>query len=164
MLARSFNEMAQALAVAEEQRRRMVDDIAHELRTPLTNIRGYLEAGHDGVLPRDDGWNASLLEEAAAAARRRRPPDAGPGRRRAVSVRKDTDDLAGTVDLAIQAMTGYAGSRGVPIERTGVVETAPHDRIRMRQVVGNLLANAIRYAPAGSVVTVDRRGRGSGRP
>ncbi len=155
VLARSFNEMAQALADAEEQRRRMVDDIAHELRTPLTNIRGYLEAGQDGVLPRDDGWNASLLEEATLMQHvvddLQTLAQADAGR---LTVRKDTDDLAGTVDLAIQAMTGYAASRGVRIERTGSAATAPHDRIRLRQVVGNLLANAIRYAPPDSVVSV----------
>ena len=119
-LARSFNEMAEALADAEEQRRRMVDDIAHELRTPLTNIRGYLEAGHDGVLPRDDGWNASLLEEATLLQHvvddLQTLAQADAGR---LVVRPDTTDLAGTVDLAIQAMSGYAASRGVRIERTG---------------------------------------------
>jgi two-component system sensor histidine kinase BaeS len=158
-LARSFNDMAQALADAEEQRRRMVDDIAHELRTPLTNIRGYLEAGQDGVLPRDDGWNASLLEEATLLQHvvddLQTLAQADAGR---LTVHVDTDDLAGTVDLAIQAMTGYAASRGVRIERTGSAATAPHDRIRLRQVVGNLLANAIRYAPPASVVTVDVEG------
>jgi two-component system sensor histidine kinase BaeS len=155
-LGRSFNEMAQALADAEEQRRRMVDDIAHELRTPLTNIRGYLEAGHDGVLPRDDGWNASLLEEATLLQHvvddLQTLAQADAGR---LVVRSDTTDLAGTVDLAIQAMTGYAASSGVRIERTGVAAAAPHDRMRLRQVVGNLLANAIRHAPSDSVVTVD---------
>jgi two-component system sensor histidine kinase BaeS len=154
-LARSFNEMAQALADAEEQRRRMVDDIAHELRTPLTNIRGYLEAGNDGVLPRDDGWNASLLEEATLLQHvvddLQTLAQADAGR---LVVRPDTDDLAGTVDLAIQAMSGYATARGVRIERTGDVASAPHDRMRLRQVVGNLLANAIRHAPADSAVTV----------
>jgi two-component system sensor histidine kinase BaeS len=158
-LARSFNDMAQALADAEEQRRRMVDDIAHELRTPLTNIRGYLEAGQDGVLPRDDGWNASLLEEATLLQHvvddLQTLAQADAGR---LTVHVDTDDLAGTVDLAIQAMTGYAASRGVRIERTGSAATAPHDRMRLRQVVGNLLANAIRYAPPASVVTVDVEG------
>jgi two-component system, OmpR family, sensor histidine kinase BaeS len=155
-LARSFNEMAQALADAEEQRRRMVDDIAHELRTPLTNIRGYLEAGHDGVLPRDDGWNASLLEEATLLQHivddLQTLAQADAGR---LVVQAGTTDLAGTVDLAIQAMTAYAASRGVRIERTGSAATAPHDRMRLRQVVGNLLANAIHHAPADSVVTVD---------
>jgi two-component system sensor histidine kinase BaeS len=155
-LARSFNEMAQALADAEDQRRRMVDDIAHELRTPLTNIRGYLEAGHDGVLPRDDAWTASLLEEATLLQHvvddLQTLAQADAGR---LSVRTDSTDLAGTVDLAIQAMSAYAGSREVRLERTGSAPATPHDRIRIRQVVGNLLANAIRHSPTDSVVTVE---------
>jgi two-component system sensor histidine kinase BaeS len=133
----------------------MVDDIAHELRTPLTNIRGYLEAGHDGVLPRDDAWNASLLEEATLLQHvvddLQTLAQADAGR---LTVATDTTDLTGTVDLAVQAMSGYASSRAVRIERTGAAVEVPHDRLRMRQVVGNLLANAIRHAPADSDVTV----------
>jgi two-component system, OmpR family, sensor histidine kinase BaeS len=155
-LARSFNEMAAALAGAEEQRRRMVDDIAHELRTPLTNIRGYLEAGHDGVLPRDEEWSASLLEEAALLQHvvddLQTLAQADAGR---LTVQPDTTDLAGTVDLAVQAMSGYAASQGVRVERTGVTPPIAHDRFRMRQVTGNLLANALRHAPRDSRVTVD---------
>ena len=49
-LAHAFNAMAEALNRNEKLRRNMVTDIAHELRTPLTNIRGYLEALHDGML------------------------------------------------------------------------------------------------------------------
>ena len=163
------------LADAEEQRRRMVDDIAHELRTPLTNIRGYLEAGHDGVLPRDDGWNASLLEEATL-------------------LQHVVDDLQTLAQADAGRLTVHAGHRrpgrhrrpGDPGDdrvrrlargpdrahrlRRG---RAPHDRMRLRQVVGNLLANAIRYAPpdsvgrpwtstAGDPVTVTVRDRGPG--
>jgi two-component system sensor histidine kinase BaeS len=169
-LGHSFNEMAGALAGAEEQRRRMVDDIAHELRSPLANIRGYLEAGQDGVLDRNDAWTASLLEETALL---QHVVDdiavlamADAGRLRVV---RDAGDLAATVDLAIAAAATAAAARNVRIERTGDETDVPHDRLRMRQVVGNLLSNAIRHAPAGSAVTVtvDRstievRDRGAG--
>ena len=47
----AFNSMADSLKRIEQLRRTMVADAAHELRTPLTNIRGYLEALHDGVIP-----------------------------------------------------------------------------------------------------------------
>ena len=52
-LARAFNAMADGLARQEQLRRNMVSDVAHELRTPLTNLRGYLEAAQDGVMPLD---------------------------------------------------------------------------------------------------------------
>jgi len=47
----AFNRMADSLAQVEQLRKSMVADVAHELRTPLTNLRGYLEALTDGVVP-----------------------------------------------------------------------------------------------------------------
>ena len=50
-LAQAFNRMAESLEKIQNLRRNLMIDVAHELRTPLTNIRGYLEALNDGVLP-----------------------------------------------------------------------------------------------------------------
>ena len=50
-LAQAFNQMAASLEAIERLRRTLMIDVAHELRTPLTNIRGYLEALDDRVLP-----------------------------------------------------------------------------------------------------------------
>ncbi len=50
-LAVAFNRMADSLEKVERLRKNMVSDVAHELRTPLTNLRGYLEAFTDGVIP-----------------------------------------------------------------------------------------------------------------
>ena len=156
-LGRSFNEMAQALADADTQRRRMVSDVAHELRTPLSVLRGYLEAGHDGVLERDDAWTESLLEEVGvlqhvvddlavlAAA------DAG-----RLRLHRVQEDVAATVDAALFAMRGAADVRTVDLARTGAAEAVVlHDPIRVRQVVANLVSNAVRHSPPGSAVTVD---------
>jgi signal transduction histidine kinase len=62
-LAHAFNSMAGSLAQQEQLRRNMVTDVAHELRTPLTNLRGYLEAARDGLIPPDDALVANLYEE-----------------------------------------------------------------------------------------------------
>ncbi|MDH3330402.1 MAG: HAMP domain-containing protein, partial [Desulfobulbaceae bacterium] len=51
----AFNRMADSLEQVERLRKTMVADVAHELRTPLTNLRGYLEALNDGVLPPSQG-------------------------------------------------------------------------------------------------------------
>ncbi len=48
----AFNRMADSLEQIEQLRKAMVcSDVAHELRTSLTNLRGYLEALNDGVIP-----------------------------------------------------------------------------------------------------------------
>ncbi|BHH83626.1 sensor histidine kinase [Desulforhopalus sp. 52FAK] len=50
-LGYAFNSMADSLEQIEQLRKTMVADVAHELRTPLTNLRGYLEALNDEVIP-----------------------------------------------------------------------------------------------------------------
>ena len=62
-LADSFNQMAAALEEQERMRREFIANAAHELRTPLTNLKGYLEALRDGVIPPDRDTFESLWEE-----------------------------------------------------------------------------------------------------
>jgi len=62
-LARAFNRMSESLEKIENLRRNLMIDVAHELRTPLTNIRGYLEALNDGVLPPSSKTFSMLQDE-----------------------------------------------------------------------------------------------------
>jgi signal transduction histidine kinase len=62
-LGRAFNRMADSLARVEQLRKNMVADVAHELRSPLTNLRGYLEALNDRVLPPSRDTLRILQEE-----------------------------------------------------------------------------------------------------
>ena len=59
----AFNNMADRLGKIERLRKAMVADVAHELRTPLTNLRGYLEALNDGVIPPSPKTLAMLQQE-----------------------------------------------------------------------------------------------------
>jgi len=59
----AFNNMADRLGRIEQLRKAMVADVAHELRTPLTNLRGYLEALNDGVIPPTPATLRMLQEE-----------------------------------------------------------------------------------------------------
>jgi len=158
-LAHAFNSMADALAANEEQRRRLATDVAHELRTPLANIRGYVEAAQDGVTPTDPALLASLHEEAVLL--QRLVDDlqtlslAEAGR---LPLHPDTVDVA---DLAAQVVAAFrvtadAGSVALAAKveaLDGSLEVRA-DPLRLRQVVGNLVANALRYTPAGGTVTV----------
>ena len=62
-LANAFNRMTDSLHQIEQLRKSMTTDVAHELRTPLTNIKGYLEALIDGVVPPSRETYDLLLEE-----------------------------------------------------------------------------------------------------
>jgi signal transduction histidine kinase len=62
-LARAFNELVAKLDAREQMEKSLITNVAHELRTPLTNIRGYLEALRDEVLPPSKEIIRSLHEE-----------------------------------------------------------------------------------------------------
>lgn len=62
-LAASFNRMTGSLQQLEALRKTMMTDVAHELRSPLSNMRGYLEALRDDVVPPTRATFDSLHEE-----------------------------------------------------------------------------------------------------
>ncbi|MFJ7494146.1 sensor histidine kinase [Streptomyces sp. NPDC097727] len=163
-LAAAFNDMSAHRARLEGQRKDMVSDVAHELRTPLSNIRGWLEAAQDGLAEPDPAFISSLhteavqlqhiiddLQDLAAA-------DAGALRLHPEPVR--IEDVLGQVAAAHQ---GWAETAGVTLTVLTATAGTPRpeltaDPVRLRQVIGNLVSNAVRHTPAGGKVTLHAYG------
>lgn len=156
-LTNTFNEMARRLAATEEQRRRFLADVTHELRTPLAVLQSSVEAQLDGIRPRDDRQLASLLEEiqrlghlvddlhtlALAEAGR-------------IELHREPTAPAALVDDAVEAHAELARRNDVTL-RTEIAPDLPEldvDPSRVRQVLDNLLSNAVRHTPAGGEVLV----------
>jgi signal transduction histidine kinase len=156
-LTRAFNSMASRLQVSEQQRRALLADISHELRTPLTIIQGNLEGVMDGLYPADETRLRSILEETQILSRliddlrtqalaesgalqlRREPTDLGALIRDTAAVYRSQADLAGVqINLSLTELE-------LPLEV---------DPERIRQVISNLMANALRYTPRGGLVQV----------
>jgi two-component system, OmpR family, sensor histidine kinase BaeS len=141
-LAAAFNDMAETRERMEKQRNDMVGDIAHELRTPLSNIRGWLEATQDGVSTLDPALVASLLEEAGLLQH----------------VIDDLQDLAladaGTLRLHLSPVDvpELLADLRVTVEAEPLVVYA--DPMRLRQMLGNLIANAVRHTPREGTIIV----------
>jgi two-component system sensor histidine kinase BaeS len=148
--------LARVLNASAQQRRAMVSDVAHELRTPLTNIRSWLEAAQDDLAPTDDQLVALLHEEAVllqhliedlsdlAAV------DAG-----TLRVHPEAIAVRDVIEQVTDIHRGTAHAAGVRLE--AAVSGDPivsADPVRLRQVVGNLVSNAVRHTPPGGVVTV----------
>lgn len=155
-LARSFNIMAERLQRENEQRRNLLTDISHELRTPLSVLQGTLEGMLDGIYPRDNEHLALSLDETKALARliedlRTLATADSAG----LSLMKAPVDLAELARESIAAFNDQAVSAGVALTfdaESGPPPIVEADAERVRQVLGNLIGNALRYTPRGGTV------------
>jgi two-component system OmpR family sensor kinase len=148
-----------ARAASEDRMRRFVADASHELRTPLTSIRGFAELYRQGAVGSPDdvarlmrriedeaARMGLLVEDLLLLARldQERPLVQAPV------------ELPVIVSDAVQAAQAIAPDRQIELEvrSDGVPLVVRGDDARLRQVVGNLLSNAVNHTPAGSAVTV----------
>jgi signal transduction histidine kinase len=157
-LARAFNDMVSRLEATNAQRQNFMADVTHELRTPLTIIQGNIEGMLDGVYPADEDHLTSILEETELLSRLvddlRTLALAESG---ALHLAKEPTDLAVLLGETTAAFRAEADAAGVEM----ILETPDNaplldlDPGRMRQVLSNLLANALRYTPAKGSIQVD---------
>jgi signal transduction histidine kinase len=154
-LADAFNVMVDRLAEQDAMRREFVVNASHELRTPLTNLRGYLEALRDGVLPPDPATFDSLTEEVDRLTRLASSLDALAGADDQRPMPEDLD-LGALVRSGLELAGPSLARRSVRVTSdiaSGVIVHARADELA--QVVSNLLQNAIRYTPSGGSVRVE---------
>jgi len=155
-MAKRLEEASAARAREDENRRELFAAIGHDLRTPLASAQVAVEALRDGVasdperyyasLQRDIGVLHSLVNDLFLLAR------IESGDFAFESVMTDLTEIA---DEAMEVLLPVATKENVEIvleaPRRVIVRTAPE---AVSRVMRNLLDNAIRYAPEGSVVTV----------
>jgi two-component system OmpR family sensor kinase len=151
-------------AASEARLRRFVADASHELRTPVTTIRGYAELYRHGGLDAGDDLDQAMRRT----------------EQESVRMASLVDDLlllarldegrplaCATVDLGVLGVDAAADARAVAPDRVVTAEvsegvTVEGDEDRLRQVVGNLVGNALVHTPAGTAVAV-RVHNGDGR-
>jgi two-component system OmpR family sensor kinase/two-component system sensor histidine kinase BaeS len=164
-LAQAFNHMAQSLERQETLRRNLMADIAHELRTPLTVIRGDLEALLDGLFEATPEALASLQEESLLLSRLvddlRALAEAEAGQLRLEQRPTDLGELLRGVIAGFDLQAEGQGQILV-LELAADLPLVDVDAQRVRQVVANLVSNALRHAPGSSRVLVSAS-RGAGK-
>jgi two-component system sensor histidine kinase BaeS len=158
-LAASLNTMAERLDRSRDSRTSMLADVTHELRTPLTVVAGGLEAMLDGVHPMDEDHVAPLLAETAVMGhllddlRTLSLADAG-----ALVLHREPADLAGIAASVVAAQGPIAVTRGVELASGGDPRVqADVDPLRVREIMTNLVANALRHTAAGGQVRLNVR-------
>lgn len=161
-LAESFNSMAARLEADERQRRSLLADVSHELRTPLAVLRGEIEAMIDGVHPMDEVHLDAAVDQIEMVTKLvedlRTLALAEGG---TLPLHKEPTDLTILAQEAATAFEGLAATAGVEltVRMADDLPLVDLDPLRIQQVIGNLVANALRYAPAGSTVTIAGRTR-----
>ena len=156
-VARAFNSMSARLKTVDEQRRSFLADVTHELRTPLSVIRGQAEAIADGVYPADAAHLAPIMDATSALDRLVEDlrtlvlTDAG-----SLVLHREPTDLGTLVRDTVESFRSQAETAGVSLASDVAEDLQPVDvdPARIRQVVGNLLSNAIRHTPSGGSVRV----------
>jgi signal transduction histidine kinase len=154
-LAYSFNTMTERLERNDQLRRNLMADVAHELRTPLTVIQGRIEGLLDGVYERDNASLEQVLEETHVLSRLIEDlrtlalSEAG-----ALKLQKEATDLAGLTRDVADSFASQATTKGVTIRVDLTPVVTDIDPVRIREVLTNLVSNAVRHTPAGGAITL----------
>ncbi len=156
-LARAFNRMAAQLEAGEASRRSLLADVTHELRTPLTVMQGNLEGVLDGVYPADAEHLRPILDEMQVLSRLiddlRTLALAESG---SLTLHREPTDLGVLAGETVAAFRSQAEAAGVRLDLSVAddLPLLPVDPVRLREVLANLIANALRYTPGGGQVQV----------
>ncbi len=157
-LGTGINRLAQHLKFLESTRQEFLSHIAHELRTPLSYIRGYSQVISEGLVENEAEQQnylkiiheesirlSQLIEDLFTLAQ----SDAGE-----MSVHTEAVDIDELISTTIDHLLPQATAQHVYVtKKLSAPGTFHVDPIRLRQVVVNLLDNALRYMePEGEVV------------
>lgn len=159
-LADSINQLAQSLEDGRHARERWLADISHELRTPVAILQGEIQALVDGIRQPDTARLASLeqeiqhlhkllddLHDLALA-------DSG-----SLRYHMEPLDLAPLVDETAAAFDARLSEHGLTLELDGLEQQGDTtfflvqgDDTRLRQLLHNLIDNAVKYTDAGGSI------------
>ncbi|MEU9861983.1 HAMP domain-containing sensor histidine kinase [Streptomyces sp. NPDC047971] len=162
-----------ARAEAEARTRRFFADASHELRTPLVGIKGYTDLYRMGAMPTREDVDQTMTRIAAESERLTRlveemlllarldedtHPGVETGRGPAFALDLAPMDLRTLAADALHDVRALDAARPVTLTGPdgGKPATAPAvaDEARLRQVVTNLIGNAVAHTPAGTPVRI----------
>jgi signal transduction histidine kinase len=163
-LASAFNAMSAQVTHSHRSMRQLLANVSHELKTPLTSIQGFSQAMVDGVVddPEEQVRLAGVIHEEAHRVRVLVDDLLYLSQIESGELALSTDDV--DLDALLQATADrfrfQAEAVGVELRVVAGAGEVVADGRRLEQVLANLVDNAIRFSPAGSVVTL----RGSSEP
>jgi len=161
-LARAFNDMTSRVHASQASQREFVANVSHELKTPLTSIQGFAQAMLDGTAdtPEARQQAAAVIHNEAGRMHRMALDlldlarlDAG-----TLDLEQAEIDLPALLNTIAEKLTPQAhlGQVTLRIEKSAIPPVAG-DGDRLAQVITILVDNALKFTPAGGLVTLSAK-------
>jgi len=154
-LSAQVNAMLDRIDAVVAGMRGALDNVAHDLRTPMARLRGTAETAltsNDAAVWRE-ALGASLEESDQVITMLNTLLDISEAETGTLALDREPVDLADLAQRTLELYEDVAEQRGVQLDTSGVPSlVVPLDRSRMRQVLANLVDNAIKHTPAGGRV------------
>lgn len=163
MLGSAFDRMAEAVERARKIQRDFLANVSHELKTPLTSLIGFSQALVDGSLVTEAERTraATIVHEESERVLRMAQEllDLARVEAGSISIHISAVDLGGQLEQELEMVRPRADARKLTLNLRVAGDIAPvaADPERLHQVLGNLIDNAVKYAPEGSTVTASVR-------
>lgn len=163
-----YIEVAQeALVSMESERLRngLLSSISHDLRTPLTALVGLIDAMmliEPKLAPQHLEFAGAIREQALrTGAQVNNLLDMARLQAGKVTLKREWQPLEDAIGAALQARAGGLGGHGVRIDLPGELPVLELDAVLMERVFSNLLENAAKYTPPGSLIEISAQVVGS---
>jgi len=158
LLSKNFNKMSRKLYEARKWRTRLSADIAHEIRTPITTIQGELEAILDGLYPMDRENLRNIYKDTVVLAGIVEDLQLLDSLEvNSLLLDCDIHDVREIVREAVASFKTSAGDKGLTLH-VNFADDLPSvylDRRRIRQVLNNLISNALKYSSGPGEIIID---------
>lgn len=159
-LQASFNNMADSLENAEERRKEFIANISHELRTPMTTIAGFADGIIDGTIPheQEEKYLHKISDETRRLSRlTKNMLNLAQAQTDAIDItRRSKFDISELLLQTLLSFEGRATEKNLDVDpqlpEDPMIVFADADSIT--QVLYNLLDNAVKFAAAGSIITI----------
>jgi len=158
----ALKESFEKLQELDRLKSNFISIVSHELRTPLTVIKGFntfLGRGAAGEMNERQKDYVNIIDQNITRLGNiiNDMVDISRIERGTFAIRKETEDLAGVINEAIDSMHFIAGEKGINLEKNFALDSAEVqlDKGRMQQAITNIINNAIRFSQKGGKIDIN---------
>lgn len=164
-LARSFNAMKDQIETTERVRRELIANISHDLRTPLTSINGFVQGMIEGIIkPEDQTQYLTIIQQETNRLIRLTSDilDLAKIESGSLSLKREALNIKQIMDSVIASIQFKAQEKKIAISSIIASEISViADEERLRQILANILSNALKYADIGGNIEIKAEKQGN---